>query len=235
MRGTPLPWWEGQGEGDKTRTEITIMTPEWENTKQRNANFIKRYYQFHSKIYDLSRWSFLFGRRAIIQEIHKLRVPTRILEVGCGTGKNLVGLCRAFPEATITGVDLSDAMLDMARKNLGHLNDRVTLLSKAYDQPLQAEQPFELILCSYSLSMFNPGWEEAIEYAFQDLSKGGLIAVVDFHDSRFVWFKRWMKLNHVRLDGHLLPKLQYCFQPKTATIRKAYAGIWDYCLFIGGK
>jgi S-adenosylmethionine-diacylgycerolhomoserine-N-methlytransferase len=83
--------------------------------------------------------------------------------------------------------------------------------------------------------MMNPGWESVIESACQDLTLGGVIVVVDFHDSAFSIFKRWMRLNHVRLDGHLLPKLQDTFQPKTLNIHKAYAGIWEYVMFIGQK
>jgi S-adenosylmethionine-diacylgycerolhomoserine-N-methlytransferase len=201
----------------------------------RQSARVERYYRFHSKIYDGTRWIFLFGRAALIQELSANRTRTNILEVGCGTGKNLINLCRNFPEADITGLDISEEMLKVARKKIGPLAGQVTLLHKAYDQLLQPARPFDLILFSYSLSMINPGWDHAIECAYSDLAQGGLIAVVDFNDSALFLFKRWMRLNHVRMDGHLLPKLESRFQPRTLEIRRAYGGVWTYLIFLGEK
>lgn len=96
---------------------------------------IERYYQLHSRIYDATRWSFLFGRTAILDDIDAAGAPGRILEVGCGTGKNLVALAHRFPLASITGVDLSETMLEVARRKMGHFGGRVKLVHRAYAQP----------------------------------------------------------------------------------------------------
>lgn len=205
------------------------------NKQQAAASPIERYYQFHAKIYDATRWSFLFGRSALIRSIADCHRPARILEVGCGTGKNLVSLCGLFPAAHITGLDMSAEMLDITSRKLGAQASRVTLLHQPYDQPLRPAEPYDLVLCSYSLSMINPGWDAVIDYACSDVAVGGLVAVVDFHDSRFPFFKRWMRMNHVRMDGHLLPKLETCLHPQRSDVRRAYGGLWSYLLFIGQK
>jgi ubiquinone/menaquinone biosynthesis C-methylase UbiE len=44
--------------------------------------------------------------------------PARILDVGTGTGAGALRLAQRFPEAEIVGVDLADAMLDQARRNM---------------------------------------------------------------------------------------------------------------------
>jgi S-adenosylmethionine-diacylgycerolhomoserine-N-methlytransferase len=197
---------------------------------------LERYYRFHSRIYDATRWSFLFGRTALIEGVATLAASTTdILEIGCGTGRNLVPLCRRFPAARITGVDLSGAMLERARTNLGPQLSRVTLLEQTYDRPLGAEPSFDLIVFSYCLSMINPGWDRAIEHAGTDLRPGGRIAVVDFHESDFAAFKRWMGLNHVRMDSHLLPLLRERFRPEVDEVRNAYGGLWRYFSFVGAK
>ncbi len=41
----------------------------------------------------------------------------RILDAGCGPGYHAVGLRRAFPEAEVLGVDLSEPLLETARKH----------------------------------------------------------------------------------------------------------------------
>lgn len=196
---------------------------------------MERYYRFHSKIYDATRWSFLFGRRQIIQKMAAISIPDHILEVGCGTGKNLIALRQTFPQAKIIGLDISESMLGVARKNLGSMTDRISLLCSSYDDSLKLAQHFDLILFSYALTMMNPGWEEAIEQANRDLTQGGYIAVVDFHDSKLTSFKKWMGVNHVRMDGHIYAKLNSLYEPQVVKTPTAYGTLWQYVLFIGQK
>ena len=99
-------------------------------TQAANAQALKRYYRLHAKIYDVTRWSFLFGRQRIIELASKNSQPKKILEVGCGTGRNLSALAKAFPEATITGLDLSSDMLSIARNKLQFFDDRIVLIEK---------------------------------------------------------------------------------------------------------
>jgi S-adenosylmethionine-diacylgycerolhomoserine-N-methlytransferase len=203
--------------------------------QQDQHRFIERYYRMHAGIYDLTRWSFLLGREALLRQVAASFTPARILEVGCGTGKNLVQLGRQFPQARLWGLDLSGDMLAVAKKKLQNIAPRLTLIRAAYDRPVEEKPFFDLVVFSYALSMFNPGWEQALTAASQDLVPGGAIAVVDFHDSVFSLFKRWMGLNHVRLDGHLLPGLKSRFPLHEATVRPAYGGVWSYFRFLGRK
>ncbi|MGQ9919818.1 MAG: class I SAM-dependent methyltransferase [Desulfobacca sp.] len=200
-----------------------------------NLQRLERYYRLQAKIYDLSRWSFLFGRGQLLRLVATHGQPQRILEVGCGTGHNLVRLRRFFPTAELTGLDLSEDMLVQARRKLAGSRPVVSWRQQAYDRPLRCQPPFELLLFSYVLTLCNPGWEEAIAAAQADLAPGGLIAVVDFHTSPLPLLVRWLALNHVRVAGELLPALQSRFRPRHLQIRRAYAGLWDYFLFIGQK
>jgi S-adenosylmethionine-diacylgycerolhomoserine-N-methlytransferase len=204
-----------------------------QDSQQEQHRFIERYYRVHAGIYDLTRWSFLLGREALLRQVAASLTPARILEVGCGTGKNLVQLGRQFPQARLWGLDLSGDMLAVARKKLQGLGPRLTLIQAAYDRPVEAKPFFDLVVFSYTLSMFNPGWEEALAAASRELAPGGAIAVVDFHDSAFPLFKRWMGLNHVRLDGHLLPGLKSRFPTHEAAVRPAFGGVWSYFRFLG--
>ncbi|RJP47341.1 MAG: class I SAM-dependent methyltransferase [Desulfobacteraceae bacterium] len=197
---------------------------------------LERYYRFHSHIYDATRWSFLFGRTTLIREIsHHIR-PGRILEIGCGTGKNLVSLARRFPDADITGLDLSKDMIERAAgKFSGRESRRPMLICGSYSQPLNTAPSYDLIVFSYTLSMINPGFRQAAGNARRDLAPGGMIAVVDFNDSPAGWFKSWMRVNHVRMDGHLLPVLNGWFEPVRETVITAYGGLWRYFIYLGVK
>jgi S-adenosylmethionine-diacylgycerolhomoserine-N-methlytransferase len=195
---------------------------------------VEGYYRWQSVIYDATRWSFLFGRSVVIDRVARLAEPKRILEVGCGTGRNLAELARRFPQAQLMGLDVSADMLAITEKKIAGERARVELVKRRYDQPLRAGG-FDLVLCSYALSMFNPGWEEAVACAVADLAPGGLFALVDFHDSRFPWFRQWMGVNHVRMEGHLLPGLDDRFETLVAERHSAYGGIWEWVVYVGRK
>lgn len=196
---------------------------------------LERYYRLHSRIYDLTRWSFLFGRRSLLDRLPAGASPREVLEIGCGTGAVLAPMARRLAHARLEGVDLSGEMLKVARRRCRGFGDRVRLGREAYGTPRGGEGRFDLVVASYALSMFNPGWEGAIEQAARDLRPGGRIAVVDFHDSPLPWFRRWMGVNHVRLEGHLLPRLESLFEVEHRRVRGAYGGVWRYLEFVGRK
>jgi len=197
---------------------------------------IEGYYRWHARIYDATRWSFLFGREAVLHRVAADGpAPTRILEIGCGTGRNLLSLARRFPKAGITGVDLSAAMLAVAARKSAPYGPRVRLVQQAYNAPLGATAGFDLVLCSYALSMFNPGFEAAIAAAERDLVPGGRFALVDFHATQVRGFARWMGVNHVRMDGQLRPILRRTFPPAIDELRNAYGGVWEYLIYVGRR
>lgn len=199
---------------------------------------LEQYYRLHARFYDATRWSFLFGRTQIIRKVAQIATPKRILEIGCGTGKNLLFLHRIFPDAMIEGIDLSLDMLNVARKKTASAGEFIQLSHRMYDACLSQSanrNPFDLLLFSYSLSMFNPGFEDALQRAVTDLSPQGLIAVVDFNDSQFPWFQRWMRVNKVRMDHQLIPVLTETFTPLICDVKHAYSGLWTFFYFLGRK
>ncbi len=185
---------------------------------------LEGYYRWHSQIYDLTRWAFLFGRVDLVRHAAKRLTPKRILEIGCGTGQNLRQLHRAFPDAEIVGVDLSPDMLAIARRKV----PGVTLRQGAYLAPVGNGQPFDLILISYCLTMINPGHDAVLQTCLADLSADGQIAVVDFHSSGFSWFRRWMAVNHVRMEGQILAWFAASSLHVDSQLKSAYGGLWSW-------
>jgi len=77
----------------------------------------------------------------LIEEAFRLfpdrQTPLRLLDLGTGSGCLLLTLLHAFPNATGTGVEQSEAAFAFARTNraaLG-LDDRATLLAAAWQEP----------------------------------------------------------------------------------------------------
>lgn len=198
---------------------------------------MRSYYRWQSVMYDLTRWAFLFGRNEILARLPVAAdTNSALLEVGCGTGRNLLRLAKKHPDMRLLGLDVSPDMLQRAARATGSYSRRILLLEKAYGSaPVALPQTPDVILFSYALTMFNPGWEQAIAQAHADLPAGGYIAVVDFHDTPSRIFRWWMGKNHVRMDGHLLPLLETTFLPEYRSTRSAFFGLWRYMLFIGRK
>lgn len=212
---------------------IKITTPEEVQQNKR----ISKYYQFQSQIYDWTRWAFLFGRLKILKQISfQKNKKFRLAEIGCGTGFNLQYLAQKYSNIELVGVDVSEDMLDIARRKLLHFPQSKVLHQQPYSKNSNfLTPPPDIILFSYALTMINPQWKELLEKAYQDLPSGGQIMVVDFHDSYFTFFKKHMGNHHVRMDSHILPELQKRFKTKKASVHLAYGGLWKYFIYVGEK
>ncbi len=193
------------------------------------------YYRIHAKIYDYTRWTFLFGRKWLLDWLPFSRKDSPvILEVGCGTGHNLKYMADNLPKAQLIGVDLSAEMLDRADKKLMSTPNLFILKQRAYsEQAMIFMKKPDCILFSYCLTMVNPNWKNLILEAKKDLHTEGVLAIVDFHQSKIAWFRRWMQFNHVRMEGHILPFLEEHFETIKLEKRWAYFGLWRYFLYIG--
>lgn len=191
---------------------------------------LQGYYRWHARIYDWTRWSFLYGRnRVLVEAANALeRPPQRILEIGCGTGRNLARLAKRFPDAELVGVDLSPDMLAQARQRLQ--GRRVHLVQAAYPDAAIGGA-FDLVLLSYTLTMVGPGAGDLLDAVARQLGPAGRIAAVDFRDSRWSWFRRWMRYNHVDLNDRTLPLLRERFEVCGAGTHAA--PLWRWYWFTG--
>lgn len=108
-----------------------------------------------------------------------------MIEIGCGTGRNLIAAARAWPEARFYGIDISEAMLETARAKVAKagLTDRITLAqgdATEFDaQGLFGIATFDRVFQSYTLSMI-PDWRGALREGAGKLAPGGRLDLVDF-------------------------------------------------------
>lgn len=195
-------------------------------------NGLEKYYRFHSKFYDATRWTFLFGRSSIFDLIPELPPKPRILEIGCGTGNNLSRILEKYPESQIIGLDISQSMLEIANRKYDK-SSQIKLINGKYPEAMESHPEFDLIICSYSLTMFNTDMEMVFQNLKRNLKSNGILAIVDFHETPFTLFRYWMNLNHVSMDGSILPLAKSYFSPLNIDIKNAYGGIWSYFLMTG--
>ena len=166
-----------------------------------------RMYRFQRHFYDASRRYYLVGRDQLIDRLAPPHGGS-VLEIGCGTGRNLIGAARRYPDAKLFGVDISQEMLRTALNSVSRmkLERRVTMAcadATSFD-PLSSlgQRRFDRIYFSYTLSMV-PEWQAALRHAFSLLAQDGELHIVDFGQCeglprgfRGMLF-RWLELFHV--------------------------------------
>jgi S-adenosylmethionine-diacylgycerolhomoserine-N-methlytransferase len=150
------------------------------------AALMDRMYRRQRHIYDLSRKFYLLGRDEAIASLHAAP-GDKVLEIACGTGRNLVKLSQAYPETRLFGLDVSREMLATAAASTARagLTSRIALAqadATAFDPQAVFGAPcFERVMISYALSMIPP-WREALAHALDVVAPGGSLEIVDFGD-----------------------------------------------------
>jgi S-adenosylmethionine-diacylgycerolhomoserine-N-methlytransferase len=145
---------------------------------------MNRMYRRQRHIYDCTRRYYLLGRDQLIAGLQP-KPGASVLEVGCGTGRNLVSAARLYPDARFFGIDVSTEMLTSAMSAISRrgLSDRVRLAhgdATAFDpERIFGIASFDHIFVSYSLSMI-PDWRRVVQAAVGHLKPGGRLHIVDF-------------------------------------------------------
>lgn len=177
-----------------------------------HADLMDDVYRGQRHIYDLTRKYYLLGRDRLIDGMD---VPDggNVLEIGCGTGRNLVQIAKRWPDIPLYGLDISEEMLKSASANLlraGCVDWAILGRADAahFDAlSLFGRARFDRIMFSYTLSMI-PDWQGALRQAAALLSTQGSLHVVDFgmQERLPAWFRQglqaWLNKFHVqRRDG----------------------------------
>lgn len=175
-------------------------------------------YRRQRHFYDLTRKYYLLGRDRLIAELSPPEGGI-VLEIGCGTGRNLIKAARRYPHALFYGLDISAEMLMTARTEIKRagLEDRVKVAqADAADFDAAAlfnRAAFDRVFFSYSLSMI-PDWERALARGYAVTAEGGRLVIVDFGEQKRLprWFRRlltwWLTLFHVAPRAELGPALE---------------------------
>jgi ubiquinone/menaquinone biosynthesis C-methylase UbiE len=142
----------------------------------------KAYYNKISRFYDLlSDRSEAPMRRAGL-DLLKAGAGEKILEIGFGTGRVLVDLAKAVgPQGKVFGVDLSDQMLRLAKKNLTRagLIGRCRLRCGDAAHLSYREDTMDAVFMSFTLELFDtPEIPLLLSECKRVLRPGGRIVVV---------------------------------------------------------
>ena len=188
-----------------------------EGDRPTHGALMDKVYRRQRHIYDLSRKFYLLGRDRLIDELDA-KPGERVIEIGCGTARNLIRVAEIYPDTKLFGFDASLEMLRTAEKAVTRagLSDRIALahgLAEEISCHFGTELRFDHAVFSYSLSMI-PDWRGALAAAAKVVRPEGTIHVVDFGDLRGLWpvaanlLRAWLRLFHVAPRGELLRGLE---------------------------
>lgn len=175
--------------------------PLWQTEATGRMN---RMYRWQRYIYDATRRYYLLGRDELIDGIQPAANAT-VLEIGCGTGRNLVHAAMKYPAASFYGIDVSTEMLTTAISAIerNRLGDSIRVAhgdATSFDPAtLFGIFAFDHVMISYSLSMI-PDWHAVLDNAVLRLKPGGQLHIVDFgHQERLpqiarAVLMRWLAL-----------------------------------------
>lgn len=198
-------------------------------------------YRHQRLIYDATRAWYLLGRDLLIAELAP-PPDARVLEIACGTGRNLMKIAARYPGRRLYGIDISREMLRSAEAKL---KGRAWLAEgdacRFDGGALFRTTSFDRIVISYAASMI-PDWQAAIRVAAQHLAPGGSLHIVDFHDQgglprafrRALW--AWLARFHVRPRTDLAEAVRRIAAETgcTATHRVLYRGYAQYAVISRG-
>lgn len=177
--------------GNKSIKEVTPYEDNQESKKGQVRSMFDRiapYYDFLNHLLSLGvdiRW-----RKKAIRQLARIK-PASILDVATGTGDLAFEAQRQFPDARITGLDLSPQMLELAskkreRKQAVHPIDFV--LGDSEGLPF-ADNNFEAVMAAFGVRNFED-LEKGLSEMFRVLKPGGMLVVLEFSKPRYFPFKQ---------------------------------------------
>ena len=102
-----------------------------------------------------------------------IRSGMRILDVGCGAGKNLLKIDSEYEDCELHGIDISEKMVEIAKQNSANAKNRIVFANVDFLE-FNSEEKYDVIIFNYVLHhMEKP--QLAIEKAYSLLKNYGLI------------------------------------------------------------
>ena len=150
-------------------------------TADKKREFNKELFRGIAANYDrtnalLSFWRDRAWKRDLISSLPPLNRP-RCLDIACGTGDLCELLAAKYPDAEIVGLDLSEAMLNIARARV--LGPRVTFREGDMCQMDFPDGSFDVVTGGYALRNA-PDLNQVLAEIRRVLKPGGVAAFMDF-------------------------------------------------------
>lgn len=133
-------------------------------------------------------------RKKAIRELKSVH-PANILDVATGTGDVAILTYKILSPQKITGIDISDGMLELGRKKIAKLNlsDTIELLQGDSETINYADNTFNAITVAFGVRNFEH-LEKGLSEMLRVLKPGGKIVILEFSKPKAYLFKGFYNL-----------------------------------------
>jgi demethylmenaquinone methyltransferase/2-methoxy-6-polyprenyl-1,4-benzoquinol methylase len=126
-------------------------------------------------------------KSSLVQQLPAFDAP-HCLDLACGTGDISLLLAARYPQGHIIGVDITPAMLAVARAN--NISDHLTFIEADMNIPPVADQSMDIITGGYALRN-SPDLDQLLQTIWNKLKPGGVATFLDFSKSDELNRQRW--------------------------------------------
>jgi SAM-dependent methyltransferase len=191
----------------RSMEEFISLNTEFES-RTREVKFmpLDTTYTRFAKFYDAYVGEYARDQPLYLGLASKVKTPIPILEIGCGSGRVLLPLLRAGH--TVTGVDISEEMLQLAKDKLNknHLGERVTLLDHNFaEQALPRTFGLALVTFYTFNYLLSPVHQKAfLDHVAESLLPGSVLALHLFYPNPMLHPEtsgKWIDKGKYRVAG----------------------------------
>lgn len=166
-----------------------------------HQNLYKKFAKYYDKIYSKKDYKreCEFIKWAVSH--HKTSPGDKLLDVACGTGAHASLLKNNY---SITGIDLSSNMLDIARKKVSDVKFETGDMKK-----LNLEDKFDIITCLFSAMNYNTTlkeYETTLKNFYNYLYHGGVL-IFDLGINKDNWLEGMISVDTVAEDNLKLARI----------------------------
>ena len=132
----------------------------------------------------------IIWRKKMLRELKPL-APKTVLDVATGTGDVAIMAARILKPDRITGIDISEGMLEIGRKKINKLllNNKIELIKGDSEAINSADNSFDAVTVAFGVRNFE-NLEKGLSEILRVLRPGGKLVILEF--SRPVGSFRWI-------------------------------------------
>ncbi len=145
---------------------------------------IQREYDRLANIYDLRWRSYIINTLTFLYNWEKIQPQAIILDVDCGTGEFERLLLEKNPTQKIVGIDISEKMLDLARKKFNTFSNVEFKQASVHSLPFDSHY-FDVVVCANSFHFFDKP-QVALREIKRVLKPDGKVIILDWNKDYFI-------------------------------------------------
>ena len=118
-------------------------------------------------------------RRKAIQQL-KPYAPKRLLDVATGTGDFAIQACQMLDDVHITGIDISEGMMEVGRKKVSQtgLSERIRFEREDCTRLSYPDATFDAVTAAFGIRNFD-NLDQGLAEMCRVLRKGGVLSIVE--------------------------------------------------------